>query len=139
MQDDFEAWRRSRDRGDRTPDPVLALNAPELRPWVLGIWGLYLAAAVSAGSMAVLGVIAAYWQRQAARGTLWESHLEAQIRTFWISTLIFLASLVLWLVLLGWLAWLGLLVYYLWRSGTGLLRALDWRPYRDAPLGIASR
>ena len=101
----------------------------DLRGWALAIYGLYLLAAVTAGGMAVLGVIAAYVKRGDARGTLWESHFENQIRTFWISLLLFLVAFPLSLILIGWLVWAVMLVYYLWKSTKGAIRAIDRRPY----------
>jgi uncharacterized membrane protein len=60
---------------------------------------------------------------------LWESHFENQIRTFWISLLLFLVAFPLSLILIGWLVWAVMLVYYLWKSTKGAVRAIDRRPY----------
>jgi uncharacterized membrane protein len=101
----------------------------ELRNWVIAVYGLYLLAAISAGVVAILGVFVAYAKRGAARGTIWESHVDNQIRTFWISLLLFLVAFPLALIFVGWIVWGVMLAYYLWKSVKGLVRAVDSEPY----------
>lgn len=103
---------------------------PELRNWALGVWGLYLLAAISFGAVALLGVAVAYVKRGDARNTIWESHFDSQIRTFWISLLLFIVAFPLALIFIGWIVWGVMLVYYLWKSVKGLVRAVDGEPYR---------
>ena len=101
----------------------------DLRSWALAVYGLYFLAAVSAGSMALLGVLVAYVKRSDARDTIWESHFTNQIRTFWISLLLFLVAFPLSLILVGWIVWGVMLLYYLWKSTKGTVRAIDRRGY----------
>ncbi|GAA0548559.1 putative membrane protein [Rhizomicrobium palustre] len=75
------------------------------------------------------GVILAYVQRGEARGTLWESHWEAIISTFWISLVIGLAALPLCLIGIGLLVYPVLVVWFLYRTIRGLVHALDYKPY----------
>ena len=120
------------------------------------VWGLYLAAVIN-GITALAGVVLAYVSRGEARGTVYESHFSHAIETFWISLLglviliviaivvfasgfsnlhdistsshvDFNASHLLLLPVLG-LGGLALFVWYLYRSVTGLVRAIDAKPY----------
>ena len=115
-------------RTDET-DSMLIEEERTLRGWVLAVYALYLGAALTAGTLAVLGVIIAYVKRGDARGTVWESHFENQIRTFWISLVLFLIAFPLALILIGWIVWGVMLIYYLWKSVKGTIRAWEWRAY----------
>jgi len=75
------------------------------------------------------GVILAYVQRGEARGTIWESHYEAIISTFWISLVIGLAAIPLILIGIGLLVYPVLVVWFLYRVIRGLIHALDRKPY----------
>jgi uncharacterized membrane protein len=132
MADDSRVGWSDWERKDRPSEGYagpLVEAREDLRSWALAIWGLYLLAAVTAGTVAILGVIAAYVKRRDARGTIWESHFDNQIRTFWISLLLFVVAFPLALILVGWLVWGVMLVYYLWKSVKGTVRAVDRRPY----------
>lgn len=117
---------------------------------VLIAYGLYFAALVTGGLSTIVGVAVAYIKRPEVKGTLWESHLTNLIRVFWAGLIIF----ALWLAaivagLLG--VWSGVehdnvplavgflpaayltcvlfLVWYLYRTIKGFLRAADRKPY----------
>ena len=79
---------------------------------------------------ALAGVILAYVKRDDA-GPLARSHLDFQIRSFWIGLLWMLAGLVLWIVLIGWVVWIVWTVWALARFITGLLALNDGRPVKD--------
>jgi len=77
----------------------------------------------------IAAVILAYVQRDDARGTIWESHFSNVIHTFWISLLIGVIAVPLCFVVIG-IPIMGLLiVWFLYRTIKGLVRALDDRPY----------
>jgi uncharacterized membrane protein len=77
----------------------------------------------------IVGLVLAYIQRGDARGTLWESHFSNIIEVFWISLLVGIIAIPLCLVGVGFVV-LGLLVvWYLYRTIKGLVRAVDGRPY----------
>lgn len=75
-------------------------------------------------------LILAYVQRRDARGTIWESHFSNLIETFWISFLLGLVAIPLIFAFgLGILLGIGVLVFFLYRTIRGLIRALDSRAY----------
>jgi len=75
------------------------------------------------------GVILAYVQRGDVRGTIWESHFDAIISTFWISLMIGVVAVPLCFVVVGIPIMLGLIVWFLYRTIRGLVHAIDSKPY----------
>ncbi|MDD2809530.1 hypothetical protein [Rhodoferax sp.] len=63
-------------------------------------------------------------KRGDAVGTWHASHFQWRIRTVLIAGLLYLVTAPLWLLLLlpGWLAWLGISVWFLYRIITGMVR-----------------
>lgn len=103
-------------------------RAAAARSWALLVYGLYLAALFTALPL-VLGGVVALWKGGLAEGTVYASHLDNQVTVLWGALLGGIVGWILTFVLIGW-AILGLLwLWTLWRSGRGLLRALDGRPY----------
>ncbi|MFT4793184.1 MAG: putative membrane protein [Paracoccaceae bacterium] len=76
------------------------------------------------------GVILAYVKRDDA-GPVAHSHIEFQIRSFWMGLLWMIAAVVLWVVLVGWLVGIVWTVWALARFITGLLALNDGRAVRD--------
>ena len=102
----------------------------DTRTLAIIIYGLYLAAVISAGLAGVVGVIIAYVKRDEARGTIWESHFENQITAFWAWLILFVAGwATVWLLGLGILVIGVAFVYFLYRTIKGLIRAIDSQPY----------
>jgi uncharacterized membrane protein len=126
------------------------------RVTVLIAYGLFLLGLVN-GLTTIAGVILLYVTRDAARGTLWDSHYRNLIVVFWagiavaalfallilpaLSVLFFslvstdgnppaslIGSLAAGVPLMG-LAGLLFLIWYLYRTISGLVRALDGLPY----------
>jgi uncharacterized membrane protein len=75
------------------------------------------------------GVILAYVQRNDVRGTIWESHFEAIISTFWISLVIGLVAVPLCFVIVGIPLMVGLVIWFLYRTIRGLVHAIESKPY----------
>jgi uncharacterized membrane protein len=75
------------------------------------------------------GVILAYVQRDDVRGTIWESHFEAVITTFWISLVVGLVAVPLCFVLVGIPLMIGLVIWFLYRTIRGLVHAIESKPY----------
>lgn len=107
-----------------------------------------------AGVTPLIGVIIAYVKRGDARGTIWESHFDNLITVFWVSLVLCLLMIPIWIFVLGttiaaaaatWPASLftfpfilvliffpfSLLVvaWYLYRTIKGFVRALDGKAY----------
>jgi uncharacterized membrane protein len=78
----------------------------------------------------VAALILAYVQRNDARGTVWESHFSNIIEVFWLSLVAGIAGILLIPALgLGFVVLVFLVVWFLYRSIKGLVRAVDGRPY----------
>jgi uncharacterized membrane protein len=90
---------------------------------------LFLAGLLTAHLAAVGAVIIAYVQRDQARGTVWESHYEAIISTFWVALVIFIVAIPLCFVLIGIPLLVGLGIWVLYRAIRGLIHAADGQPY----------
>jgi uncharacterized membrane protein len=112
-------------------------------------YGLFILAFTN-GLTAIAGVVLAHIKRADARGTIWESHFTNLIHVFWIGVAFWVVFLIAalfgaagtWhmaitdefyppmfaLPLLG-LAFLIYVVWYLYRTVRGLLRALENKPY----------
>lgn len=75
----------------------------------------------------LIGVILAYIKRSDAKGTIYESHLEYAIRTFWIGVGLIVAGIVLTFVLVGAIILVLSTVWYLIRIVRAFVAALDGR------------
>lgn len=135
----------------QTPDLERDSNA---RILAIVVYALYLLALAN-GLTAMAGVVVAYIKRSDAKGTPYYGHFSAAITTFWVVLIAgaVLVALTLQLVFgtllfyqrpvadLAWhpsvmaalpLIWLGfvvLLIFYLYRTIKGLVRAIEGRPY----------
>ncbi len=135
-----------------------ARDAPDsdLRTILLIAYGLFVLAILN-GASAIAGVVLVYVKRSDARGTRWEGHCRNLIRVFWISLFVMVVALAVLLQafgglafslfatngnpppeMIGWLIvlvpafYLGallFLIWYLYRTLRGLMRALESRPY----------
>lgn len=102
------------------------------------------------GLTAIVGVVLAYVKRGEARGTIWESHFNNLIHVFWFSVVFMVVFMALaafgafgvWhtaatdhfsapvLVLpVLWLAGVGYVVWYLYRTVRGIVFALENKAY----------
>jgi uncharacterized membrane protein len=77
----------------------------------------------------VVGLVLAYVQRKDSRGTVWESHFNNLIETFWIALIVFVVAVPLCFVFIGIPILIGLAIWVLYRTVKGLIRAIDSRPY----------
>ena len=106
-----------------------------LRKVTLLDYGLHIASPlVSMMLLSVIALILNYVKRDDARGTVWESHMNWMIRTFWWTLfwiiVSFVPALVLTALSFGLLSFLFVIpiLWYLYRMIRGLLSALDGRP-----------
>jgi uncharacterized membrane protein len=112
------------------PDREESLRKVAMFDYLLHIAGLLF----SLGILSVVAVIINYVKRGDAAGTIYESHMNWQIRTFWWTLFWFVALaipfFILTLVTFGLLHFLFALpfVWYLYRMIKGLLRLNDRRP-----------
>jgi len=130
-------------------------SAGEERNWALIAYGLFLIAPASSGITALVGAILAHLRRDAARGSLYESHYRNLILIFWVWLAVALVAVAVAIagfagvavsLLQSWpasglvlyqgfmtLGFLSLtvvivLVWYYWRLIRGLIHLLDDRP-----------
>lgn len=109
--------------------PVSASKPDDLRLFSIIVYGLYIAAFCN-GFTALIGLILAYVKRADARGTPYESHFTNAIEVFWVGLVVALVAIPLVFVFgLGILVYLGLIVWWLYRTIKGLVRTLDRQPY----------
>ena len=77
----------------------------------------------------IAGLVLAYIQRGDARGTMWESHYNNLIETFWIALVVLVVAIPLCFVIIGIPLLLGLAIWVLYRTIKGLVRAIENQPY----------
>jgi uncharacterized membrane protein len=112
-----------------TPDEQ-QLRKVALLDYLLHIVGLLL----SMGVLSVVALIINYIKRDDANGTIYRSHMDWMIATFWWTlfwvVVAFVPSLLLTMVTFGLLSFLFLIpcLWFLYRMVKGLLRLLDGRP-----------
>lgn len=112
------------------PQRLDSLRKVCLVDYLLHIAGLLL----SAGLLSVVALIVNYVKRDDARGTIYESHMNWMIRTFWWTlfwlVIIAIPAALLTLVTFGLLGFLFLVpgIWYLYRMIKGLLWLNQGRP-----------
>lgn len=82
-------------------------------------------AAFFVGITAIVAVIIAHIKIGDSRGTWLESHFRWQIRTFWYSLLWAIVGAILMAVFVGYLVWLALAIWNIYRIAKGWLRLVD--------------
>ena len=91
------------------------------------VYAMY-ALALFNGFTALVGVVVAYLNRDAVRGTWMDSHMTWQIRTFWYGLAISVVGIITTWILIGWLI-LGLgYLFFVWRIAKGWVRLSNRRP-----------
>lgn len=76
----------------------------------------------------IVAVIMNYVKKEEVAGTFLESHFAWQIRTFWWGLAGGVIGLVLMLVLIGWLVWIAVGVWLIYRIVKGWLYLNDGKP-----------
>ncbi|WP_199181104.1 DUF4870 family protein [Chromobacterium alticapitis] len=91
---------------------------------------VYILQAVSllVGVTGIVAVIINYVKRDEVRGTLYESHFEWQIRTFWLALLGYVVGAVLTWLLVGFVILFAVWVWYIYRVVKGFLYFNDRKP-----------
>jgi uncharacterized membrane protein len=117
-------------QASQSPESTGSSTDTENRTMAIVVYGLYLAAVLSCGIAGIAGVIVAYIKRGEAGSSIWKSHFDNQIETFWIWLVLMMAGgLTFWMLGLGFLI-IGLgFVWFLYRTIKGLLRALESKPF----------
>jgi uncharacterized membrane protein len=90
------------------------------------VYVLYLAS-VLVGLTVLVGLVMAYMNRGRVRGTWAESHYTYQIRTFWIGALYSFVSAILMLIGIGFLLFIAVLIWAIFRC----IKGLQWATVGD--------
>ena len=105
-------------------------TAERMRTYAIMVYALYLLALPSGCLTMLIGVIVAYLKRDEARGMAFESHFRNAIDVFWISLVVGIVGFLLWpFFFLGGIVHAALVVWVLYRSVKGILRAIEWQAY----------
>lgn len=115
---------------DTTPDlpPQQGLSLRNLTHLIYGLFAASLLSGGLFGLACIAAVVLAYLKRGDAAGTIYASHFDWVIRTFWWGLLwVFLSGLAT-LVFIGWITGLIALVWILYRLIKGWLALLSNQP-----------
>lgn len=113
---------------EQTTTPPNPTNS--LKTMTQVVYGCYLASLLI-GITSIVGIIIAYIKQGEAQGTPYASHFQWQIRTFWFTLLFSIIGVVLSIVGIGFLILLAVLVWFIYRSIKGLLRANEGLPIEN--------
>lgn len=109
--------------------PQMAQDSDSARTMAIIIYGLFLSTWVGFAIGPLIGVILAYIKRGESRGTIYDSHYSNAIEVFWVSLVMALLGVLTIWVGVGFFIWIGLCIWYLFRTIKGLVRVIDSRPY----------
>jgi uncharacterized membrane protein len=107
-------------------------KSPEDRTIMHVLYGLHTIAWVSGGTLAVIALIVNYIKRSDETDAIYASHHNYMISTFWWTVLWLLVTAPLWLLFVfpGFIAYVIVGLWYLYRCIRGWLRFNDNRPPR---------
>ncbi|QLB13882.1 hypothetical protein A6A11_01770 [Bisgaardia hudsonensis] len=80
------------------------------------------------GFITIIGLVLAYIKRKDVVGTIYHDHLTYLIRTFWISVIGSILSFILLFILIGYLGFILLSLWYIFRIVYGLIQLLNKQP-----------
>jgi uncharacterized membrane protein len=110
----------------RTPEELEGLKTTTMVVYVLQalsfLWGV----------TAIVGVVINYIKREDARGTVYESHFDWQIRTFWWGLLWGVIGLLLAIVLVGFVVMFVAWIWMIYRVVKGWLKLTEGKPVQPA-------
>lgn len=98
-----------------------------LRTYTMIVYALYALSLVS-GITAPAGVIMAYLKRADAAGTVYQSHLQYLIKTFWYGLLGMAVGWITLFVLIGFLIMAVVGVWFVYRIVAGFVKLCDNKP-----------
>ena len=103
------------------------IDLNQLKQYNLITYILYLVGFV-VGITGLIAIIMNYVKRNEMRGTLLESHVDWQIKTFWYSLIGYVLGLILSVILIGYLLILVVFVWHVYRLVKGLIALNDNKP-----------
>jgi uncharacterized membrane protein len=109
-----------------TPKSAEELTA--LKNVTLVVYVLQALGYLTGGMTAIVGLIINYVKRDDARGTLFESHFDWQIRTFWWGLLWGVVGFVLMFVVVGFFVWFAAWIWMIYRVVKGWIKLNEGKP-----------
>ena len=84
------------------------------------------------GVPAIVGIVINYVKREDARGTVYESHFDWQIRTFWWGLVWAVVGLLLAIVMVGFVVMFVAWIWMIYRVVKGWLKLTEGQPVHPA-------
>jgi uncharacterized membrane protein len=117
-------------------DPVdLAVTAPKspeqmagLKNVTMVVYALMALGHLTGGFTALVAIVIDYVKRDDVRGTVYESHFDWQIRTFWWGLLWFFVGMALAIVMVGFAVMFAAWVWTIYRIVKGWLKLTEGQP-----------
>lgn len=95
-------------------------HSNKLAKMVVVVYWLYLVAIV-VQIISIVGVVISYMSRESVKHTYLQSHIEYQIRTFWVGLLYFFISTLLTIIFIGYFLIILTFLWYIVRNVKGLI------------------
>ena len=110
----------------KTPEELAGLKTVTMAVYILQalsfLWGI----------TALIGLIINYVKREDARGTVYESHFNWQIRSFWWALLWAVIGLLLAILLVGFVVLFVAWIWMIYRVVKGFLKLTEGKPVHPA-------
>ncbi len=103
------------------PEPDSGLTLRRLTHLIYGLFALGLISAGFFGVATIAAVVLAYLKRSDAAGTVYATHIDWVLKTFWWGLLWFALSALATFIFIGWLTGLIALVWVVYRIAKGWL------------------
>ena len=117
-----DGWNTGQLQAERSPQELQGLKTVTTLVYALQalsfLWGI----------TAIVGVIINYVKREDARGTVYESHFDWQIRTFWWGLLWAVLGVLLAVVLVGFVVMFVAWIWMIYRVIKGWLKLIEGKP-----------
>jgi uncharacterized membrane protein len=117
-----DGWNTGQLQAERSPQELQGLKTVTTLVYALQalsfLWGI----------TAIVGVIINYVKREDARGTVYESHFDWQIRTFWWGLAWFVVGVVLAILVVGVVVLFVAWIWMIYRVVKGWLKLIDGKP-----------
>lgn len=110
----------------KTPDQLASLKQITMVVYILQALSFFF------GVTAIVGVVINYVKKDDAAGTVYESHFDWQIRTFWWGLVWTVVGFVLAFVVVGFAVLFAVWVWAIYRVVKGWLKLNDNQPVRPA-------
>jgi len=103
------------------PEPASGLTLRRPTHLIYGLFALGLSSAGFFGVATIAAVVLAYLKRSDAAGTVYATHIDWVLKTFWWGLLWFALSALATFIFIGWLTGLIALVWVVYRIAKGWL------------------